>query len=205
MAEYRTEQESFWAEKFGAEYIKRNQEYINNIPFFSNILMKTSKVESIIEFGSNIGMNLKAIRKLLPNVSLSAIEINSEAVKQLSELDEVEIYNESILDFQVDYCRDLVLIKGVLIHINPLYLNDVYELLYKTSNKYICIAEYYNPTPIEIDYRGHKGKLFKRDFAGEILDKYSDLELIDYGFVYHRDNNFPLDDVTWFLLRKKAY
>jgi len=44
--------------------------------------------------------------------------------------------------------------------------------------------------------------LFKRDFAGEMLDRFKDLELLDYGFVYHRDNNFPQDDLNWFLLRK---
>ncbi|XKI11236.1 hypothetical protein GGGNBK_06290 [Sporosarcina sp. ANT_H38] len=146
---------------------------------------------------------MRAIKEILPNANLSAIEINSEAVKHLSELNDVQIYNQSILNFEVDYTRDFVLIKGVLIHINPEFLNDVYELLYNTSSKYICITEYYNPTPVEIDYRGHKERLFKRDFAGEMLDKYSDLELIDYGFVYHRDNSFPQDDITWFLLQKK--
>jgi spore coat polysaccharide biosynthesis protein SpsF len=55
---------------------------------------------------------------------------------------------------------------------------------------------------VEIPYRGHSGKLFKRDFAGEILDAYSDLNLIDYGFAYHRDNYFKQDDITWFLLEK---
>ena len=63
--------------------------------------------------------------------------------------------------------------------------------------------EYYNPTPVEVTYRGNTGKLFKRDFAGELLDKYSDLELVDYGFIYHRDNCFPQDDITWFLMEKK--
>ena len=68
----------------------------------------------------------------------------------------------------------------------------------------ICIIEYYNKTPVEVPYRGHKGKLFKRDFAGEILDRHEDLMLADYGFVYHRDNNFPQDDLNWFLLEKKG-
>ena len=98
---------------------------------------------------------------------------------------------------------DLVLIKGVLIHIHPNELQNVYKLLYKASRKYICIAEYYNPSPVEVKYRGHEGKLFKRDFAGEIMEQFSDLELIDYGFVYHRDSNFPQDDTTWFLLEKR--
>ena len=39
------------------------------------------------------------------------------------------------------------------------------------------------------------------DFAGEVIEKYN-LKLINYGFVYHRDNNFPLDDISWFLLKK---
>ncbi len=51
---------------------------------------------------------------------------------------------------------------------------------------------------------GYKEKLFKRDFAGELLDTFSDLQLLDYGFLlsHHRDPNFPHDDGTWFLLKK---
>jgi len=64
------------------------------------------------------------------------------------------------------------------------------------------MCEYYNPSPVEVNYRGHSGKLFKRDFAGEFLDKFSDVKLIDYGFVYQRDPAFPQDDLTWFLMEK---
>ena len=63
------------------------------------------------------------------------------------------------------------------------------------------INEYFNPTPVSIPYRGHENKLFKRDFAGELIDSYS-LKLVDYGFVYSRDNLYPQDDMTWFLLEK---
>lgn len=79
----------------------------------------------------------------------------------------------------------------------------VYEKLYQASNKYILIAEYYNPAPVAINYRGHSDRLFKRDFAGEILEKYKDLELVDYGFSYKGDKAFPQDDITWFLIKKK--
>ena len=54
-----------------------------------------------------------------------------------------------------------------------------------------------------VTYRGEKNKLFKRDFAGELMDQYPDLKLIGYGFKYKRDNNFPQDDMTWFLLEKQ--
>ena len=55
---YKTEQEEFWATEFGDDYINRNQDYISNIPFFSEIISRTHKVESVVEFGCNIGLNL---------------------------------------------------------------------------------------------------------------------------------------------------
>jgi len=118
-------------------------------------------------------------------------------------LPQVQLYHQSILNFVPEQTFDLVLIKGVLIHINPDKLPQVYDILYQSSQRYICISEYYNPSPVTIPYRGHSDKLFKRDFAGEMLDRYSDLQLVDYGFNYHRDLHFPQDDTTWFLLEKR--
>ena len=85
---------------------------------------------------------------------------------------------------------------------SPDDLPIVYEIMHRASARYVLVAEYYNPTPTEITYRGHTGKLFKRDFAGDMLERFSDLSLIDYGFVYHRDVVFPQDDLTWFLMEK---
>lgn len=208
MKQYKTEQESFWAsQEWGGDYMQRNGNELikDNINFFSSIIEKCNNINSIIEFGANIGLNLHAINKLSNKVDMSAIEINSDAVNELNKLEFLNnIYHESILEFNIDKQRDFVFIKGVLIHINPEFLDTVYEKLYEASSKYILIAEYYNPSPVTINYRGHNNKLFKRDFAGEILDKYDDLELVDYKFIYHRDNNFPQDDITWFLLKKKG-
>ena len=204
--EYKTEQEKFWAsEEWGKDYRERNSyEWVkDNISFFSKVLDRTVGVESVIEFGSNIGLNLIALRNLVPNADYSAIEINKNACLELEKLKFVTIYNQSLFDFKSDRMRDLAFIKGVLIHINPEYLDLVYQKLYETSSRYILIAEYYNPTPIEVSYRGNEDKLFKRDFAGEIMEKYSNLQLLDYGFIYHRDNNFAQDDITWFLLEKR--
>ena len=80
----------------------------------------------------------------------------------------------------------------------------VYDRMYAASNRLIAVIEYYNPSPVEIPYRGHQDRLFKRDFAGDLLDRFPDLLLVDYGFQYHRDPNFPVDDLTWFLLEKSA-
>lgn len=204
-SDFKTEQESFWAGEFGDQYTERNQGMqiiAANLSLFSRVIERTQSVRSVIEFGANIGLNLAALRMLVPGVELSAIEINRKAVDTLEKQGGIKVYPQSILEFQPDYSRDLVLIKGVLIHINPDSLPDVYELLHRTSKRYICVAEYYNPSPLEVPYRGNEDRLFKRDFPGEMLDRFPDLRLVDYGFLYHRDSNFPQDDITWFLLEK---
>lgn len=204
--EFKTEQESFWAGSFGSEYIQRNQGdklLASNLDFFSKALHLSRDIQSCIEFGANIGMNLKALSLLQPTCDLYGIEINSDAAQELTHVIPGEnVYNTSILEFDTQKLWDLVLIKGVLIHINPDELLAVYDKLVASSNRYLLVAEYYNPAPVAIPYRGHTDRLFKRDFAGEIMDRHPQMKLVDYGFTYHRDPNFPQDDITWFLLEK---
>jgi spore coat polysaccharide biosynthesis protein SpsF len=208
MNNYKTEQENFWADNFGDEYIGRNDSedlLASNLSFFSKSFNQIGKPNSLIEFGANVGMNLKAIKLLFPKIDLQGIEINEKAANQLSDfIGKENVFNGSIFDFKTTMKFDVSLIKGVLIHINPEMLPLVYEKLYSASNKYILICEYYNPSPVTINYRGHSDRLFKRDFAGEMLEKYKDLRLLDYGFSYKRDSAFPQDDITWFLLEKKS-
>ena len=203
---YKTPQEKFWSGEFGNDYIERNKSkslIASKIAFLANALKTTDRMNSCIEFGANIGLNLAAMKSLFPEQEQYGLEINAEAAAELSKLVPPEnVYVSSLLDFVPDRMWDLVLVKGVLIHINPDYLPQVYDTLIKSAGRYILIGEYYNPTPIALSYRGHEDRLFKRDFAGELLDRCSDLRLIDYGFAYHRDPKFPEDDINWFLLEK---
>jgi len=203
---YKTEQEKFWAEEFGNDYIERNQGdklLASNLNFFVKALKQAGSISSCREFGANIGMNMKALKLLFPEIELKGIEINKEAAKELNKIvGEANVFNGSIFEAKVEDKVQLSLIKGVLIHINPDMLPVVYEKLYESSSKYILIAEYYNPSPVTISYRGHQDRLFKRDFAGEFLKKFPGTELIDYGFAYRNDPAFPQDDITWFLIKK---
>ena len=202
---YLTPQEEFWAGEFGKSYIGRNDGYellAANIAFFSNALKQAQQISSCLELGANIGMNLQAIKMLYPSMKLKGVEINLDAYEQLTGLIGDGAFHGSIFDYPVLEKVDLALIKTVMIHINPEHLDTVYEKLYQASNRYILVCEYYNTTPVTINYRGHTDRLFKRDFAGEMLDKFNNLELVDYGFIYHRTHP-RLDDITWFLMEKK--
>lgn len=208
MSIYKTEQEKFWANDFGDEYIKRNQGdwlVASNMALFSSILKLTRGVNSLVEFGANIGMNIKALEVLLPASKIDVVEINQKASQELEKFKRIrKVFNQSILEFNTRKQYDFVFTKGVLIHIDPNSLDLVYEKMYQASKKYICLMEYYNPTPVELSYRGHSGKMYKRDFAGEIMKKYPDLELVGYGFVYKNDPVFLQGDLTWFLMEKQG-
>lgn len=201
-----TDQEQFWAGDFGNAYIDRNDNKTllrANINLFSKVLSRSGQLKSVIEFGPNIGLNLAAIHELMPSAELHGVEINEVACHRLKQTPGVSsVQNASILAYNADRQYDMAMAKGLLIHIHPDHLPLAYESLYRASKRFVFVCEYYNPIPVAIPYRGHEDRLFKRDFAGDMMDTYSDLKLVDYGFYYRRDPFFPQDDVTWFLMEK---
>lgn len=201
-----SEQERFWRGDFGDQYVGRNQGrslIAANLALFAKALARTSQLDSLLEFGTNTGNNLQALHQLFPVCDLQGVEINARAHAQAQALGIADVWNGSLFDYPGERTFALTLSKGVLIHLAPELLPAAYAQLHRFSRRYILICEYYNPVPVEVPYRGNSGKLFKRDFAGEMLDRYADLTLLDYGFSYHRDPQFPSDDINWFLLEKR--
>ena len=204
---------SFWKGDFGNKYIIRNNKpkmIEDNINIFKRSLLKNKiKINSVLEYGANVGLNLLALNKIYKKLDITAVEINPNACNRLKKnLKNINIYNQSIFSFDKEYKQynhkfDLTLSKTVLIHIDPSQIKKAYSALYSKSKKYILIVEYHNPTPVKIKYRGHANKLFKRDFAGEMLNIYKDLNILDYGFIYSKDPSLKnCDDLNWFLLKK---
>lgn len=194
---------AFWAGTFGDDYIDRNNAASSvaaRTAQFSKILSSTQNVTSITELGANIGLNLLALRALLPQCALSAVEINAKAFARLKTIEGVQAINGSLLESEAPV-SDLSFTAGVLIHIGPADLPVAYRRLVEASRRYVLVAEYFNPVPVEVPYRGHAGKMFKRDWAGELLDTFP-LRLVDYGFFYSRDPACDRDDVNWFLMEK---
>lgn len=208
-----TAQEQAWAGEFGDAYHDRNTGRVPaNRAFFRKVLNTPGcgssrhyagvSIKSAVEFGCGTGENLRALKQLIPGADLAGLEINYQAASIAQSLNDCPIYCTSLFEFEPTRTWELAFTKGVLIHVAPADLERAYDKLVRASSRWVLVAEYYNPIPVEVEYRGRTGLLWKRDFAGELLARYPELELHSYGFVYHRDP-YPQDDLTWFLLEKR--
>jgi len=197
------EQELFWEKEFGDNYTVRNLKSSNRVVTIGKHLLNNNVlIKDALELGANVGCNLDAIKKIFPNTKTFGVEINKKAFS-IGKKKHV-YFNKSVYDFRSKKKFDLVFCAGVLIHQNPKYLTKFYKKLHTLSKKYIYICEYFNATPVMIDYRGHSEKLFKRDFAKELWKLYPNLKLLDYGFSWKED---PIlkdynDSDNWFLFKK---
>src|SRR6266576_192160 len=184
----KTSQELFWAGEFGNAYLERNNVAPEHWhPFFAQVLSRTYGVRTICELGANRGHNLSAIAGLSPNYELFGVDVNARAVAEMRNVPGVTATLSSAQDYEPGRTFDLVFTSGVLIHICPEDLPTIYKKLYILSNRYIMINEYFSPTPVTVEYRGTKDALFKRDFAGELIDTNGGkLAVVDYGFLWKR-------------------
>ena len=69
--ETKTDQEFFWSGEFGDNYIERNENkrlLTSNINFFIKSLQRTKNLKTCIEFGSNVGMNIKSLKIIYPDL-----------------------------------------------------------------------------------------------------------------------------------------
>jgi pseudaminic acid biosynthesis-associated methylase len=201
------EQQNFWATDYALEYIKKNNSFNKELGVegWIKMLNKTNGVSSILECGCNIGRNIGFLNSVLPDAKKSIIEISRPAfdfVKNTYQLEHA--FNGPILksNFELN-SFDLTFSSGVLIHIHPNDLIDNMSKLFQYSRKYILIAEYFNRTPVMIEYQGQLNKLFKRDFGKLFIENF-DVNIVDYGFLWgHIYDSAGFDDLTWWLFEKK--
>ena len=126
MNNFTTSQEEFWAGKFGSGYISRNNSKEitkSNVVFFSNILMSLNKIDSVLELGCNVGLNLDALSLIDSSISLSGVELNQEAANIAVKKKVATIYQQTIVEpFDLEATYDLSFTKTVLIFINAYYV-----------------------------------------------------------------------------------
>jgi pseudaminic acid biosynthesis-associated methylase len=204
-----THQLNNWRGEFGDEYTIRNsaddKTMFARTKMWSRILDSIigDLPETIVEVGSNLGLNLRALTKLT-DARLIAIEPNESALGKLVAdgiIDKDDAHSAIAANIPLDDgIADLSFTSGVLIHISPEQLDESMAEIYRVSSKYIVCCEYFADKPEQIQYRGNDGLLFKRDFGDYWMESYPDLKLIDYGFLWKRMTG--LDNITWWVFKK---
>lgn len=199
------EQINFWVNTYAESYIQKNSIFNKklSIDSWNKMLSKTQDIKSLLECGSNIGRNINVLNEILPKCLKSIIEVSPKAFLEVTEKYDLDFaFNGPILNAETEKTFDLVFTIAVLIHIHPNELLENLKKIYQLSNKYILIGEYFNRTPVSIEYHGEKDKLFKCDF-GKLWMENFDVVLIDYGFLWgHIYDSAGFDDITWWLFQK---
>lgn len=187
-------QEELWKGKLGDNYTDDNdrERYVQyKIDIFRGILDKKFNINSVLEYGANIGLNIPAIKQCCPKAKYYGVEINKKAYDKLKKVC-TAAWNQSIFD-KLDLKADLVFTYGLLIHISPDDLNEAYKVLYEHSNKYILLIEHISKHPFTVVYRERENAFFKGDFINDFQKLYN-LKMIKSGKVR--------GDLIWSLLSK---
>lgn len=202
--------EAAWAGAFGAEYTARNVASDDALRMRTAMWGRIAQAfhgappRSVLEVGCNLGLNLRVLPRLF-DAELHAIEPNADARKIVLEqgiLPPGRLYAGFGDKIPLpDGAVELAFTSGVLIHVAPERLDATLDEIHRVSSKYVMCAEYFSPRPETLSYRGQEGLLFRNDFGGRYLDRFADLELVDYGFFWKRATG--LDDLTWWLFRKR--
>lgn len=199
-----------WSGEFGRDYIARNpvsKESSGQAETAFRRMLETAGItretKSVLEVGANVGINLSALRRILPDARIAAVEPNPTACEALRQSpSKIEVHEASAykLPFE-DKSFDLVFTNGVLIHIPPDKLATAVSEICRVSKTFVLCSEYFSHKPEEIAYHGRQGLLWKRDFGSFYLDTVPGLKVRSYGFLWQRE--LPLfDDLNWWVFEK---
>ena len=205
---FHSAQEQYWAQEAAQAYIARNSSFDHSLgsQAWATMLARADQpIRSFLECGCNIGRNVSQLALARPDARPSVIEISAPAFDFVNrQHDLVHAFNGPILDADLPAASfDLVFTMGVLIHIQPDQLLQTMARMYAWSSRYILMGEYFNRTPVMLEYHGQQDRLFKRDFGRLFADNF-DVEVRDCGFLWDRQYAAAgFDDITWWLFEKR--
>lgn len=206
-----TPQEKLWRGEFGDQYVDRNglsdQKLALLTAHWAKVLdcLSGDPPQSILEIGANIGLNLRAMRRLT-TADFYAVEPNATARGAL-QADKV-VAADKLLDgvasniALADGAVDLAFTCTVLIHVHPKDLLAACREIHRVSKRYVMCVEYFADVETEVPYRGNRDALFKRDFGSFWLDNFPDLRVVDYGFAWKRLTS--VDNCNWWVFEKRG-
>ena len=196
-----------WAGEFGDAYTERNilsdEAVRGRVRMWSGIWdrMQPQAPASVLEVGANVGLNLRALQALT-DAELWGQEPNPSALDRLrAVLPEGRALEGFAHEIPLaDGAVDLVMTMAVLIHVHPSLLERTLDELHRVSSKWIVLAEFFAQSQEAVTWRGEEGLLHRNDYGGLLMDRFPDLQLVDYGFWWRRATSGG--DCTWWLFRK---
>jgi pseudaminic acid biosynthesis-associated methylase len=204
----RNEQEQFWSDTYAQDYIAKNSAFdrVKGVEGWTKMLAKAERpIDSVLECGCNIGRNIDFLGEVLPEAQRSIIEVSKPAYAFVTDRFAFDrSYNGTILESDFAPASfDLAFTIGVLIHIHPDNLLANMRKMFDYSRRYVLIGEYFNRTPVMLEYQGEQDRLFKCDFGKLFLENHA-VDLIDYGFLWGYEYDAAgFDDITWWLFEKR--
>jgi pseudaminic acid biosynthesis-associated methylase len=176
-----SETSDWWKGDFGSEYQRRNiVTWENRVPFWEHIVELT-QATSFLDVGCACGWNMLALRRINENFEMSGLDVNLDALReaQRSGLDVMEGTADKAEELFGHNAAQVVVTSGVLIHVAPADLVKTMKSIMDASSQYVVAVEYDSPEEVEVNYRGHAGRLWKRPF-GKLYEAMG-LSLVETG------------------------
>ena len=169
-----TPQEEFWKSGFGTDYVERNRvNWKARIPFWRDIIRATG-ARSILEVGCGSGWNMLAIREVNDLMVSWGCDINQTALQEAAAAG-LSVVEASVFDLHELMGGvagfDIVFTAGVLIHVSPADLSRAMDEIIAASRRYVLAVEYADEVEVEVEYRGHAQRLWRRPFGRLYQDK----------------------------------
>lgn len=177
--------EQFWAGEFGDAYVGRNPAEIDARAAFWRDLIARFPSKRILEVGCAQGANLRHLADLVPPNEVWGADVNESALAALRQglptVNGVWAVGRN-LPFR-DRHFDLVFTMALLIHVPDPALPMVMSEIVRCSRRWVMCGEYHADQPTEIEYRGHTGVLFKRNYGRLYTELFPELELREEGYL----------------------
>ena len=178
--------EALWAGDFGNAYLDRNRHAGGpRAAYWEQFLDRYPTITRALEIGCTQGDNLMHFTPRLAAHELWGLDVNPVVLDSLRT--NVPGCNgvwgvARSLPFR-DAWFDLVFTVGLLIHQPDETLPIVMSEMVRTSRKYIYCGEYHSDSDETIEYRGHRGILFKRNYTQLFQQMFPELTLVDQGYL----------------------
>ena len=212
-----TDQIEFWAGDFGNNYHERNAGNLlqtsGRMSLWAKIMAHINRwdesqpgaIDQILEVGAGLGQNLRILQRMYPDSAfrMLAVEPNAKARAELEQNGISLVGHSASLIEMPSNSVPLVFTSGVLIHISPERLGEALQEIHRVSSRWIVCIEYFSAQPTEIEYRGQKGLLWKRDYGSDYMNLFPNLQCRGYGFEWKPTTG--LDNLTWWAFEKPTW